>query len=350
MDLADRLELVRRGTQEIVTEAELEELLRAEAHPRAYVGIEPSGYLHIGQGLLIGRKVREMVEAGIDFTLLLADWHARINDKLGGDLESIRACGRYLQDCFTALGLPPSRVRYLYASDLVGRGDYWADVIRVLKATTLARIRRALTIMGRREDEAELDASKLIYPAMQVTDIHALDLDIAYGGMDQRHAHMLYRDLWPRLGWKRVVAVHTPLLPGLRAGAAKMDLQEAKMSKSRPGGAILVHDPPEEIQRKLGRAYCPPGEAEGNPVLELARLVLFPSFPRLRVERSQEHGGDIEVGGFRELRELYVQGKLHPLDLKATVARYLADLLKPVRDYLASRPENLQALRSALGG
>ncbi len=349
MDLTDRLELVRRGTQEIVTDEDLEELLKREAHPKAYVGIEPSGYLHIGQGLLMGQKARELVEAGVDFTLFLADWHAQINDKLGGDLGSIRTCARYLQDCFTALGLPPSQVRYLYASELVGRRDYWANVIRVLKATTLARIKRALTIMGRREDEAELDASKLIYPAMQVTDIHEMDLDIAYGGMDQRHAHMLYRDLSSKLAWKAVVAVHTPLLPGLQAGSVKMAALDAKMSKSKPGGAILVHDTPEEIRRKLGKAYCPPGEAEGNPVLEFARLLIFPNVAGVRIERSPDHGGNLDVSSYRELRGLYAQGKLHPLDLKLTVARYLSDLLKPVRDYFATRPENLEALQAAVG-
>jgi len=75
------------------------------------------------------------------------------------------------------------------------------------KAATVRRIKRALTITGRKEKDADLDASKLIYPAMQVADIHWVDLGLALGGMDQRHGHMPYRDLAPKLGWKQVVVL-----------------------------------------------------------------------------------------------------------------------------------------------
>ncbi|GAG83362.1 unnamed protein product, partial [marine sediment metagenome] len=53
---------------------------------------------------------------------------------------------------------------------------------------------------------------------MQVSDIFYLELDVAYGGMDQRHAHMLARDISKKLGRKPPVALHTPLMTGLQAG------------------------------------------------------------------------------------------------------------------------------------
>ena len=104
--------------------------------------------------------------------------------------------------------------------------------------------------MGRKEDEAEMDASMLIYPAMQVADIFHLDVDVAYGGMDQRKAHMLARDVSQKLGWKKVVAIHTSLLPGIQGGG-RMDPLEAKMSKSDPESSLFIHDSPEEITRKI---------------------------------------------------------------------------------------------------
>src|SRR5207249_5031773 len=187
----------------------------------------------------------------------------------------------------------------LYANEFVRHPEYWQNVIQASKASTVARIRRALTIMGRKEEEADLDASKLIYPAMQVADIHFLDLDLALGGMDQRHAHMLYRDLAPRLGWKQVVALHTPLLVGLK-GSGRMDAIEAKMSKSKPETAILIHDSPEEVARKVEKAFCPPKETEDNFVTEAARLILLPKGP-LRVERPAKFGGDVMYKDFTEL-------------------------------------------------
>lgn len=341
-----RLDRVLRNTEEVVTPDDLRELLSRGGRPKAYVGLEPSGYVHVGSGVVLAEKIKDLVAAGFDFTLFLADWHAAINDKLGGDIEAIRTCARYFEDAFRALGVPTS-VRFLLANDLVREPGYWADVLRVSKRASVARIRRALTIMGRKEEDADLDASMLVYPAMQVTDIHAMDLDLALGGMDQRHAHMLYRDLAPKLGWKRIVAVHTPLLVGLK-GQGRMDAVDAKMSKSRPESAVLVHDEPEEIARKIERAFCPPKDTEGNFVTEVCRLVLLPGGP-LRVEREAKFGGDVTFLDFGGLAAAYRAGELHPKDLKGAVSRALAERLTPVRGYFAKNPENLDALRRTLG-
>jgi len=250
MTTDQRAALVSRNTAEVVTPPELLALLDNEKQPKAYIGFEPSGFVHVALGFLTAAKVRDLVEAGFDTTILLADWHAQINDKFGGDLEKIRACGEYFQDAFHALGVPES-VRFRTASELVAEPAYWEDVIRVSKHSTVARIKRAMTIMGRKEEDAEQDAAKLIYPAMQVTDIHRLDLDLAYGGMDQRHAHMLYRDLQKRLGWKPVVAVHTPLLSGLKGGG-RMDSPVSKMSKSDPESAVFIHDSAAAVPKNRG--------------------------------------------------------------------------------------------------
>ena len=342
MDLEGKVDLVRRHAVELVTEDELRSLLARGGRPKAYVGFEPSGMMQIGQGFVIAAKLGDLVEAGFDVTVLLADWHAYINDKFGGDLGKIQACGRYFEDCFRALGVPAS-VRYLTATEMVASSDYWMDVIHASKAASVARIRRALTIMGRREEDADLDASKLIYPAMQVTDIHRMDLDLALGGMDQRHAHMLYRDLAPKLKWKMAVALHTPLVGGLQGGG-RMDPVESKMSKSKPDSAILLPEAPAEVERKIGKAFCPPKEVEGNPILEIARYVLLPRLGALKIEREAKFGGDLAVASFEDLARAYASGGLHPQDLKSAVARSLNEALGPVRSYFDAHPENLTSL------
>ena len=342
VSLEANVDLMRRNTVELVTEDEVRAILARGGRPKAYVGFEPSGMMQIGQGFVIAAKIRDLVEAGFDFTVLLADWHAYINDKFGGDLEKIQACGRYFADCFRALGVP-SGVRFVTATDLVSSKDYWMDVIRASKAASVARIRRALTIMGRKEEDADLDASKLIYPAMQVTDIHAMDLDLALGGLDQRHAHMLYRDLAPKLKWKMVVALHTPLIGGLQGGG-RMDPIESKMSKSKPDSAILLPEAPAEVERKIGKAFCPAKEVEGNPILDIARYILLPRFGGLTIERDAKYGGDLAMKSFEDLGQAYASGDLHPKDLKDAVARSLNEALGPVRAYFDAHPENFRRL------
>ncbi|MCX8195512.1 MAG: tyrosine--tRNA ligase [Acidilobaceae archaeon] len=342
-----KLELAKRNAVEIITEEELAAAL--ERRPRGYIGYEPSGLVHVGW-LVWMFKVADLVEAGVDFTILEASWHAYINDKLGGDMELIRESARLVREYMRSLGMPVEKIKFVDAEEIASDEKYWALVLGVAKSSSLARIRRALTIMGRRAEEAEIDASKLIYPAMQVADIFYLRLDIALGGLDQRKAHMLARDVAERAELRRLysrlmgeelkkpVAIHTPIITGLqgaeRMGGGEVDelYAEVKMSKSKPETAIFLHDPPELIEEKLRKAYCPARVIEQNPVIEINKYVLAARGNyRLEVDRPAKYGGPVTFTDVREMEAAYARGELHPLDLKAATARALTELLRPVR-------------------
>jgi len=227
----------------------------------------------------------------------------------------------------------------VYASGYVGDPNYWELVLRSSKSTSVARVKRAMDIMGRGEDEAERDLSKLFYPAMQVSDIFYLNVDVAYGGMDQRHAHMLARDISKKIGKKAPVALHTPLLTGLQAGS-RMDPSEVKMSKSKPDSMISIHDIPDEIKRKMKKAYCPEKVVEGNPVLEICKFVIFPELDDgvFRISRPEKYGGTLEFRSYDELEQQYLN-ELHPLDLKNATITYLNQTLEPIHEYFNTHSE-----------
>jgi tyrosyl-tRNA synthetase len=339
----DKLETITKNAEEIVTIEELKQVLKKDK-PKAYIGFEPSGTVHLGWKIC-ANKIKDFLDCGFDFTVLLADWHAYINDKLEGDIEKIKLCGRYMQDCFAAMGLDSDKLTFVYASDYVGDPKYWELVLRTSKATSVARVKRAMNIMGRTEDEAEKDLSKLFYPAMQVSDIFYLDLDVAYGGMDQRHAHMLARDVAKKIGKKAPVALHTPLLTGLQAGS-RMDPIEVKMSKSKPDSMISIHDSIEEVNRKIKKAYCPEKEINGNPILELCRYVIFPELKEksFLIKRPEKFGGNLEFKTYKELESAF-STDLHPLDLKNATAEYVNNILEPVRTYFEKNPNNLDKMK-----
>jgi len=341
MDTESRLGLVTRNAMEIVTAEELKTLLETNSKPTAYIGYEPSGLVHTGQ-LITAAKILDMQNAGIEVTVFLADWHAFINDKVGGKLENIRICGEYMKECFLAAGVKDS-AKFVWASDLINHSSYWEKFLRIAKASSLMRIKRAMTIMGRNEDEAEIDASKVMYPPMQAADIFELGVDIAYAGMDQRRAHMLARDAAEKLGWKKPIALHTPLLMSL-LGGERMDPVEAKMSKSKPDSAVYMHDSPQEIQRKMKNAFCPP-EVEGNPVIDLVNLIVFPQLGSLKIDRPAKYGGPIEFSSCDELVKAYSSGKLHPQDLKKGASDAVTQVLTPVRTYFEKHPQNLEKVK-----
>lgn len=348
MNQEEKLKILTEGIVEVVTPEEAKELLARGGPLKAYWGIEPSGLFHIGQALIGARKVKELASLGFEVNILLADWHALINDKLDGTLESIQVCGRYLEDCLKGLGADSPNIHYLVGSDLVDEKEYWERVVRISKASTVARIKRAMTIMGRTEDDADSDASKLIYPSMQAADIFHQDLDLAIGGMDQRHAHMLARDVAPKLGYKKPVALHWPLLMGLQGGG-RMDAAESKMSKSNPDSAIFLHDKPDLVKAKLKKAFCPQAQVEDNPVLEHARLVIFPEIGHIDIHRSEKFGGDLQFKTYEELAAAFGAGKVHPMDLKSAVADHISGILVPVQKHLDAHPENFNRLREIMG-
>ena len=373
----EKLERLTANTEEVVTIEELKMVLN-KPNPKAYIGFEPSGVVHLGWKICTN-KIKDFLACGFDFTVLLADWHAYINDKLGGDIEKIKLCGKYMEDCFAAMGVDTSKVRFVYASDYVNDANYWELVLKTAKASSVARVKRAMDIMGRGEEEAEKDLSKLFYPAMQVADIFYLQLDVAYGGTDQRHAHMLARDVAKKLGLKPPVAIHTPLLTGLQADSRMNPIEfksaldgylpggqtdnsnqhptspilgstasrsEFKMSKSKPDTMIAIHDSPEVVKKKLSKAYCPEKQVEGNPVLEICKFVIFPDLDgkSFLIERPEKFGGNLEFSTYEALANAFVGG-LHPLDLKNATANYINKILAPVHTYFEMHPENYNKMK-----
>ncbi|MGP8078161.1 MAG: tyrosine--tRNA ligase [Thermoplasmata archaeon] len=341
MDIDERVDRVVRYTVEVLTPDEVRALFERTDRPRAYIGFEPSGALTVAH-LITARKIRDLAEAGCDVTILLADWHAWINDKLGGSLERIDAAGRYMQATFEALGADPGRVRFRWAHELSGDSDYWARVVRVAKATTLARTKRAMSIMGRSEEESNLDTSKLFYPAMQAADIFELPVDLAYGGIDQRRAHVLAREVAHHYSWPVPAAVHTPLLSSLKGGA-RMDpvegLIEGKMSKSDPGTGIPIPAERSEIASRIASAFCEAKTVEGNPIVEVVRYIVFPWEGRLAIERAEKHGGPVAFESVDEFLSAWRDGKLHPQDLKLAVTAALDRLVEPARRHFRAHPD-----------
>eukprot|EP00775_Hariotina_reticulata_P007595 gene7595-7799_t len=96
MTLEQRYQLCRSIGEECVTEAELRELLRRKPNPVAYDGFEPSGRMHIAQGVLKAINVNKLTSCGVTFKFWVADWFAQLNNKMGGDLKKIQTVGRYM--------------------------------------------------------------------------------------------------------------------------------------------------------------------------------------------------------------------------------------------------------------
>ncbi|MDO8619719.1 MAG: tyrosine--tRNA ligase [Candidatus Daviesbacteria bacterium] len=382
MTSSEKFDLITKNLEEVLTPEELRALIESNTPLKHYIGLEISGKIHIGTGFAVLLKIKDLQEAGVQTTILLADWHTWLNKKLDGTLETASKMAReYFEEGMKAaaicVGADPDKIEFVLGSELYEKlgQNYWADVIKVSKATTLARIIRSTTIMGRKESEIS-DAAMLIYPAMQSADIFALGVNIAHAGTDQRNVHVVAREAAKDLGKTKPVAIHHHLLQRLlkpegvysdeeikvaqtlanispyaeetakellkSAGINKKDNSFSKeeiklalkMSKSKPDSAVFIHDEPEEIKRKVNNAYAPEGIIEFNPILDWVKhLIFYDQNTSLTVKRDSKFGGDITYNSYEDLEKDYAEKKLHPMDLKTAVTEWLIQKLEPARKY-----------------
>lgn len=354
----ERFELIKRNTEEILTDEDLKALIVSGEKIKHYIGFEISGKPHLGHGLVCMSKIKDFADAGAEVSVFLADWHSWINDKLGGDMKIIQKVGvpffrEALIAAYKCVGGDPKDLKFVLGSELYGKsGNYWETVIDVSKNTTLGRIERSITIMGRKEGES-VDFAKLIYPPMQVADIFVQGVNVAHAGNDQRKAQVIARDVALKLKNPlknkkgesiKPVAVHGHLILGLQKPnvwpVPKESLQDLwsqmKMSKSIPSSAIYMTDNEEEVRKKIAGAFCPEGEIEFNPLIDWAKYIVFINEKsKLQVKRPEKYGGNKTYNNFEELKSDFGSRKLHPMDLKNAMADKLVEILAPAREHFA---------------
>lgn len=357
LPLAERERLCRSMMREVVDcdGATLLDLLRASPNPVAYDGFEPSGRMHIAQGIMKATIVDRLTRSGFTFLFWVADWFAWMNHKMGGDLEAIKTVGRYFIEVWRAVGMDMSRVRFLWASEEFSKrhNEYWPMVIEIMTTYTVKQMAHCATVMGRKES-ANLSASQLLYPAMQCADVFFLGVDAAQLGLDQRKVNMRAREFaetaaGQRRGLTKPIVLSHPMLPGLKAG-------QEKMSKSDPESAVFMEDSEADVNRKIKAAFCPerivgdePTNEDANdeqsarvsnPVCEYLKHVVFP--------KEEDDGrlplafGDVAFGSFAEFAAAYKEGKVHPKDAKQVLAERLNAYIEPVRKHFRDNEEARQ--------
>jgi tyrosyl-tRNA synthetase len=325
MDAEKRFGLIKRNTEEILTEPELKELLERKEHPSAYIGLAITGRPHIGYFIPM-IKVGDFVKAGFRFKILFADIHGHLDDQKT-PFELLDARIKYYMEVISgildSIGVDRSKVEFVKGRDFELDHKYTLDMYRLSALNTFARCKRAASEVVRFGDEPRL--SGFIYPILQALDEVYLDVDVQYGGHDQRKILAFAREVLPMIGHKKRVEVMTPMLPGLSGG---------KMSSSEEKSKIDLLDSPESVEKKIASAYCPAGSSENNGVLAFIEHVIMvlkkDRNEEFLIERDKKFGGNISYADYSSIHKDFIDGKLHPMDLKKALAKEVNVILKPV--------------------
>ena len=320
----DKFELIKRNTEEIVSEKELKELLKKKKSPVVYLGTAITGRPHIGYFMWV-LKMADFLKAGLKVKILLADLHGAL-DNTPWDILNYRFeyYKKVIPLMLESIGVKLNNLEIVKGSDFQLGEDYMLDVMKMSSYVSINDCKRAASEVVKFGDNPKL--SGLIYPIMQSLDEEYLKVDIQFGGTDQRKILMFARENLSKLNYKPRVEIMNPMLPGLTG---------SKMSASDPKSKIDLLDSEKDVVKKMKAAFCPACKVEGNGVLAFIKYVLFTmkqdGKKHFVVRRPEKFGGNLSYKSYKELEKDFVKGSLHPLDLKNAVAEEVNLLLEPIR-------------------
>ncbi len=329
--MTELLETAVRNSEEIVTADEVRNILKEKPNFNFYYGTAPTGPFHFAYMIPLNKMI-ELAKLGGKGTILLADYHAHLDDqKTSFDEMEIRS--KYYEECIRGVfGKDAKLMKFLRGSTYQNKPDYVEDLFKIAAKVTTKRALRAASEVVRMSGDAKV--SGLMYPLLQILDVKYLEADITVSGIDQRNIYMLGRELLESIGFQKGTYIFMPLLPSLKGGGGKM-------SASDPSTHIRVTDSEEEIKSTIKKAYCPAGDLEQNAITSTMRYIIFPRYEKVTIKRSEKFGGDLDFSSIDEFEKVYTDSKLHPMDVKLAVSEYLIELLEPARKYFEKHEDIL---------
>ena len=332
MSFEERAKLISSIGEEIIGEDNIINLLKNKKEVIAYDGFEPSGRMHLAQGLLRTHNVNKFTKAGVKFKFWVADWFALMNLKLGGDLKKIQSAGHDMIKIWKACGMDMNNVEFIWSSEEINKrsDEYWKLVLDIGTKFNLNRIKKCTQIMGREESD-DLAASQIFYPVMQCADIFFLKADITSLGIDQRKVNMLAIEYCDKIKRKfKPIIVSHHMVMGLDGSD--------KMSKSNPDNAIFMDDKPSEVKRKINQAFCEPGNIEKNPLLDWIKHIIMQIVGNFTIPANEKwNEPEIKYTEYDLLENDFKNNKIHPKGLKDGMIKHITDLLVPVQTAIATK-------------
>ncbi|KAJ6589068.1 tRNA synthetases class I-domain-containing protein [Mycena capillaripes] len=357
----EKYKLITRGLQETLSGDIIKAVLAEGRSPKGYWGSAPTGRPHIGYFVPM-IKIADFLQADVEMTIFLGDIHAFL-DNMKAPIELVEHRTKYYQfillAVFKSLGIPTHKLKFALGSDHQLTKEFNMDNYRLCATVTEHDAKKAGAEVVKQVESALL--SGLLYPGLQALDEQYLGVDFQFGGVDQRKIFTFAELYLPRLGYAKRAHLMNSMVPGLAGG---------KMSSSDPNSKIDFLDAPEVVRKKIKAAVCGEGNVAENGILAFVKAVLIPvSELRLEnarkggsileptadlkpfatddapegtvfsIERDKKFGGSTHYQSYDELENDFKEKKLHPLDLKTSVANAINRLLDPIRKAFAEDEE-----------
>lgn len=329
----EKYELITKGLQEVLHPEIIKEVLEKDERPlKVYWGTAPTGKPHCGYFVPM-IKLAHLLKAGCQITVLLADLHAYL-DNMKAPLEVVKYRAQYygciVKSILKSINVPVDKLQFVFGSSYQLTPEYTMDLFKLSNSVSQNDAKRAGAEVVKQVDNPLL--SGLIYPLMQALDEQHLDVDVQFGGVDQRKIFVLAEENLPSLGYKKRAHLMNKMVPGLGQGG--------KMSASDPNSKIDILETDKVIRKKIGSAYCAPGDIENNGLISFIENVIQPiqelkqdqvGYFNFHIDRPEQYGGPITYTSVESLKQDFKQEKLSPVDLKSGVSLQIISMVDPIR-------------------
>ncbi|MEA1939378.1 MAG: tyrosine--tRNA ligase [Candidatus Caldatribacteriota bacterium] len=302
MDINEELKIIKRGTEEIISEEELIKKLKKakkENRPlRVKQGFDPNAPdIHLGHTVGL-RKMRQLQDLGHDIYFLIGDFTGRIGDPSGKNItrkqlteEQVKKNAQtYKEQVFKVLN--PEKTKIVFNSNWLGKLSF-AEVLKICSKYTVARMLERDDFSNRYKNEKSIGIHEFLYPLMQGYDSVALEADIELGGTDQKFNLLVGRIIQREYNQEPQVVITLPLIEGTDG--------VEKMSKSLDN-YIGINEPPRKM---YGKAM---------------------SIPDKLMLRYFELVTDVPLDEIEKIKNGLKSNNLHPRDIKKQLSREIVRL------------------------
>ncbi|KAH9909345.1 tyrosine tRNA ligase [Xylariomycetidae sp. FL2044] len=333
----ESIALVKANLAEVLNPEIIDDVILNQKRPlKVYWGTATTGRPHCGYFVPMV-KIAELLAAGCEVTVLLADLHAYL-DNMKAPFELIQQRVKYyellIKSLLRAVGVDISKLRFVQGSSYQKGENYTMDRFKLEGMTRISVAQKAGAEVVKQTDDPFLGG--LTYPLMQALDEEYLDVDVQLGGVDQRKIFTFALENLPKIGYKVRAHLMNQMVPGL--GEAQ------KMSSSEPDSKIDLLDTADLVGKKLKKAVCVPKKVEGNGVLAFIEHVIFRvrslksgGNPTFTIERRDEE--PLVYSDIAKLKADYEQDIVTPQTLKPALTKALNELLDPIRSEFEASEE-----------
>ena len=246
-DTKQALEIIKRGSDEIIPEDSFKKLLTSKKKLTVKAGFDPtSADLHLGHTVLIN-KLKAFQDLGHTVIFLIGDFTGLIGDPSGvnetrpniDEKKLIENSKTYADQVFKILDKKKTKIKFNSSWFKKMKPD---EFIKLSSIMTVARMLERDDFKKRYENNKPISLHEFLYPLVQGYDSYALKADIELGGTDQKFNLLVGREVQKHYGQNEQVIITVPLLEGLDG--------VKKMSKSL-NNYIALNDKPNEMFGKI---------------------------------------------------------------------------------------------------